>query len=100
MKIAILSCFYPYRGGISQFTACLLNELRRSNDVKAFNFSRQYPEMLFPGKPRYVSPDDEAVAVDSVSLLDTANPFSWDTVSQRLSPNFHPVRRIVQSLVV
>lgn len=77
MKIAILSCFYPYRGGISQFNACLFNELSRSNDVKAFNFSRQYPEMLFPGKTQYVSPDDEAVAVESVSLLDTANPFTW-----------------------
>ena len=51
MKIAILSCFYPYRGGISQFNACLFNELSRSNDVKAFNFSRQYPEMLFLVRP-------------------------------------------------
>lgn len=77
MKIAILSCFYPYRGGISQFNACLYTELSRRHDVKAFNFSRQYPEFLFPGKTQYVTPDDEAVAVDSESLLDTANPFSY-----------------------
>ena len=77
MKIAILSCFYPYRGGISQFNACLYGELSRNHDVKAFNFSRQYPEFLFPGKTQFVTEDDEAVPVESVSLLDTANPFSY-----------------------
>ena len=77
MKIAILSCFYPYRGGISQFNACLYDELRKNHIVKAFNFKRQYPEFLFPGKTQYVTPDDEAVPVESESLLDTANPFSY-----------------------
>ena len=77
MKIAILSCFYPYRGGISQFNACLYGELSRTHDVKAFNFSRQYPEFLFPGKTQFVTEDDEAVPVESTSLLDTANPFTY-----------------------
>ena len=77
MKIAILSCFYPYRGGISQFNACLYDELSRNNIVKAFNFSRQYPELLFPGKTQFVTADDEAVPIESDSLLDTANPFTY-----------------------
>ena len=77
MKIALLSCFYPYRGGISQFNACLYNELSKNHIVKAFNFKRQYPEFLFPGKTQFVTEDDEAVPVESVSLLDTANPFSY-----------------------
>ena len=77
MKIAILSCFYPYRGGISQFNACLYGELSKDHVVKAFNFSRQYPEFLFPGKTQTVTADDEAVPVESESLLDTANPFSY-----------------------
>ena len=77
MKIAILSCFYPYRGGISQFNACLYEELSKSHIVKAFNFKRQYPEFLFPGKTQFVTADDEAVPVESVSLLDTANPFTY-----------------------
>lgn len=77
MRIAILSCFYPYRGGISQFNACLYGELSKNHIVKAFNFKRQYPEFLFPGKTQYVTADDEAVPVESESLLDTANPFSY-----------------------
>ena len=77
MKIAILSCFYPYRGGISQFNACLYDELSRNHIVRAFNFKRQYPEFLFPGKTQLVTDDDEAVPVESTALLDTANPFTY-----------------------
>lgn len=77
MKIAILSCFYPYRGGISQFNACLYGELGKEHVVRAFNFKRQYPDFLFPGKTQYVTADDEAVPVESISLLDTANPFTY-----------------------
>lgn len=77
MKIAILSCFYPFRGGIAQFNAALYNELGKSDNVRAFNFTRQYPDFLFPGKTQYVTPDDEAMPVESTALLDTANPLSW-----------------------
>ena len=77
MRIAILSCFYPYRGGISQFNASILGELGKRHTVQAFNFKRQYPEFLFPGKTQFVTEDDQAVPVESVSLLDTANPFTY-----------------------
>ena len=84
MKIAVLSCFYPYRGGISQFNACLYGELSKEHVVKAFNFKRQYPEFLFPGKTQYVTADDEAVPVESVSLLDTANPFTYHSTYREI----------------
>ena len=84
MRIAILSCFYPYRGGISQFNACLYNELGKKHIVKAFNFKRQYPEFLFPGKTQFVTPDDEAVPIESESLLDTACPFSYVSTLKKI----------------
>ena len=77
MRIAVLSCFYPFRGGISQFNASLYLELGKSHTVKAFNFKRQYPEFLFPGKTQYVTKDDDAVPIESEALLDTANPFTY-----------------------
>ncbi len=77
MRIAILSCFYPYRGGISQFNACLFEELGKAHTVKAFNFRRQYPGLLFPGKTQYVTEDDEAARIDSTRILDCANPFTY-----------------------
>ena len=77
MKVAILSSFYPLRGGISQFNASLLAGLGKLHDVRAYSFKRQYPEILFPGKTQYVTPDDEAVPVEAEALLDTVNPFTW-----------------------
>lgn len=77
MRIALLSCFYPFRGGISQFNASLYLELGKSHTVKAFNFTRQYPEFLFPGKTQYVTKDDDAVPIESDALLDTANPLTY-----------------------
>ena len=77
MKIAILSCFHPFRGGIAQFNACLANELGREHIVKGFNFTTQYPSALFPGKTQFVSADDSAPSHDSVRMLSTVNPFTW-----------------------
>ena len=77
MRIAILSSFYPLRGGISQFNASLLEELGKCQDTRAYSFSRQYPGLLFPGKTQYVTPDDEATPVRAEALLDTVNPLSW-----------------------
>ena len=85
MRIAILSCFYPYRGGISQFNASIFGELGKRHVVKAFNFKRQYPEFLFPGKTQYVTDTDSAVPVESVSLLDTANPFSYARTAREIA---------------
>jgi len=89
LRVAILSCFYPYRGGISQSNASLVVELGKEHDVKAFNFKRQYPELLFPGKTQFVTSEDEdAVNVESVPVLDSINPFSWvSTVRQIRSWN-------------
>lgn len=84
MKIAILSCFYPYRGGIAQFNANLFEELGKTHDVRAFNFSRQYPDILFPGKTQYVTPEDEAVSIEAEALLDTANPLSWGRTARAI----------------
>lgn len=50
MKIAYLSVFYPFRGGIAQFNANLYRELEKTHTVQAYNFSRQYPSLLFPGR--------------------------------------------------
>lgn len=85
MKIAILSCFYPFRGGIAQFNANLLKELGDRHDLRAFNFTRQYPSFLFPGKTQKVTPQDNAVSVESTALLDTANPFTWGKAAKTIA---------------
>ena len=84
MRIAILSCFYPYRGGIAQFNASLFEQLGKGNEVKAFNFKRQYPDFLFPGKTQFVTEEDEAVPIESEALMDTVNPFTWIRTARRI----------------
>lgn len=78
MKIAILSPIYPYRGGIAQFSAMLYQALTdEGHEVKAFNFKRLYPGLLFPGKTQYVEGKDNVIVVESDRLLDSINPVSY-----------------------
>jgi glycosyltransferase involved in cell wall biosynthesis len=82
MRIAFISVFYPYRGGIAQFNAQLYEALQENHTVQAFNFTRQYPDFLFPGKTQYVTPEDKAIPVESARTLDSINPFSWQRTAR------------------
>lgn len=84
MKTAILSAFHPFRGGIAQFNGNLYHELGKIADVKAYNYSRQYPGFLFPGKTQYVSAGDDSFPIDSEAVLDTANPFNWPSAARKI----------------
>ena len=84
MRIAYLSTFYPFRGGISQFNARLLGELGKSHTVQAFTFKRQYPDFLFPGKTQKVGPDDNVADVGAIPVLDTANPLSYPAAARAI----------------
>lgn len=85
MKLAILSPFYPFRGGISQFSAMLYTELEKEgHTVKAFNFKRLYPDFLFPGKTQYVGEEDRAIPIRSERLLDSINPFTYATTAKAI----------------
>jgi glycosyltransferase involved in cell wall biosynthesis len=77
MKIAYLSTFYPYRGGISQFNALLYRTFEKNNEIKAFTFTRQYPDILFPGQIQYVTENDVVDKIEVARVLDTINPFSY-----------------------
>ena len=84
MKIAFLSAFYPFRGGIAQFNANLCKELQKEHEVIPYTFKRQYPEFLFPGKTQYVTENDSAVTVKSIPVLDTANPLNYRTTAREI----------------
>lgn len=84
MKIAYLSTFYPFRGGIAQFNARLLKSLSKFGETRAFTFKRQYPNFLFPGKSQFVQPEDNAEVVESLQLLDTINPISYFSTARAI----------------
>ena len=84
MKIAYLSTFYPFRGGIAQFNASVYRELEKSNEIKAFTFLRQYPDFLFPGTSQMVGAEDKVDKIESARVLDTINPITYLSTARRI----------------
>jgi glycosyltransferase involved in cell wall biosynthesis len=84
MRIAYLSTFYPFRGGIAQFNASLYREFEKNHEVKAFTFKRQYPDILFPGQSQFVTENDKPDIIESERVLDTINPFSYTSSAKRI----------------
>lgn len=76
MKIAILSIFPPYRGGIAHFNVKLYETLSQRHQVSVINFSRQYPNLFFPGKSQLDSDYRENNSFDK-RIIDSINPVSW-----------------------
>ncbi|MBT5147775.1 MAG: glycosyltransferase, partial [Flavobacteriales bacterium] len=77
MKIAIASTFHPYRGGIAQFNDALAIALRTEGHmVNCFNWSRQYPAILFPGVAQTKSGTSTPPRSTSAPL-DSISPNSW-----------------------
>ncbi|MCK5742096.1 MAG: glycosyl transferase, partial [Chlorobi bacterium] len=85
MKIAYLSTFYPFRGGIAQFNALLYRVLEKQHDINAYTFSRQYPKILFPGSSQMVGDNDPADKIPSKQVLDTINPITYFTASGKIN---------------
>lgn len=78
-RVAFLSTLYPFRGGIAQSNANLYHGFQELGyETHAYTFTRQYPDLLFPGKSQYVTEKDEtAAAVNAEQLLDTLNPLTY-----------------------
>jgi len=89
-KIAYLSTFYPFRGGIAQFNASLYKALvENGHEVNAYTFSTQYPNFLFPGKTQLVTEKDDAEVIPSKRILSTVNPLSYISAASSIK-KFNP----------
>jgi len=79
MKIAYISTFPPFRGGISQFNVLFSEELEKQHhSVFPFTFTTQYPDILFPGSSQYLSPAEiETTEFESKRILSTINPLTF-----------------------
>ena len=74
-KIYIVSPFYPYRGGIAQFSDALASSLKSTNDIQKVNYKRLYPAFLFPGKSQFIEDQYESYQMVNDGI-DSINPFS------------------------
>ncbi len=85
MRVASVGPAYPYRGGIAYFNARLYLALReRGHQVLAVNFTRQYPNVLFPGTTQKEK-SRLAPQIPSEQLLDSIGPLSWWRTARRLT---------------
>lgn len=87
MKIAQLSTFPPFRGGIAQFNSSLYHALSKKHTLQAYNFKRQYPSILFPGKTQLTQ--EKEITLEAQRLLDSINPFSYFSTAKEIR-KFNP----------
>ncbi len=86
LRFCLIGPSYPYRGGISHYNTRLAIELAERHDVHSVNFSRLYPDFLFPGKTQY-DESGSPLEAPSVRLVDSINPFTW------IRAGFHVARK-------
>ena len=79
--IAFQSVFPSYRGGISKFSDHLYQALSEWYPVRAFNYKKLYPPLLFPGTSQFLEESDEPYAHPT---LHAYNPFNWKSAYRRM----------------
>ena len=83
MQLALISVAPPYRGGISKHTSILVEKLSQNHSVDVINYSRQYPDFLFPGETQYL--DDKSENDNSSRMIDSINPLTWFSTGNKLA---------------
>lgn len=93
LRICLVGPSYPYRGGISHYNTRLAIELEKRHEVRIVNYSRLYPEFLFPGKTQ-LDESDTPFSFPSRRIIDSMNPFTW------VRTGFHIAAMRPQAVVV
>jgi len=94
LRICLIGPAYPYRGGISHYNTCLARELQKKHTVRVVNYSRLYPEFLFPGRTQY-DESESPHKVESERLIDSINPLTWIRAAFNIA-RFDPDLVVVQ----
>jgi len=81
----IISAAYPYRGGISDSTHSLVNQMSSQNIYcEVWTFKLLYPKFFFPGKTQY---SKEVLKSDFkiVRQINILNPINWIITAQKIN---------------
>ena len=85
MKIVIIGPIYPYRGGISHYTAMLTQAFTKADhQVEVISFRRQYPPWFYPGSSDK-DPSLIHLSTQGHFLLDPFLPWTWHQVANEIS---------------
>ena len=64
MRIAYLSTFYPFRGGIACLMFRFLENSKAGHTTQAFTFTTQYPQFFISGETQFVQENDIVDKID------------------------------------
>ena len=81
----IISSAYPYRGGISDSTHSLVNQMSNQNiSSEVWTFKLLYPKFFFPGKTQY-SQEVLKSNFKIVRQINTLNPINWILSARKIN---------------
>ncbi len=83
MKTAFVGPAHPYRGGIAHFGARLAHELNNNHEIQFINFTRLYPNFLFPGKTQ-IDNSNSPIDFPNERLIDSISPRSWRITGEHI----------------
>jgi D-inositol-3-phosphate glycosyltransferase len=86
-RIAIIGPAFPFRGGIAHHTNMLSLYLqRRGHKVDLITFTRQYPQLLYPGPSQEETGNVAGFGNQVISqrMIDSINPLNWLQVGKQL----------------
>lgn len=83
-KIVLIGPVYPYKGGISHYTALLYQALKEEFDVKMISFKFQYPKFLYKKEQKDFSNDTFKIK-ETDFCLHTANPINWICTAKKIN---------------
>ncbi len=84
MRWALLGPLHPYRGGIAHYGALLADELARTDEVRAVNFRRLYPRLLFPGRTQF-DESESPIRFEAPRLVGSLDPLSWERTARHVA---------------
>ncbi len=82
-KIVMIAPVYPFKGGISHYSALMYKALSKKYDVDLMSFKLQYPKFLF--KKEQKDYKNDKLKIDGVDFcINTINPFNYISTALKI----------------
>jgi glycosyltransferase involved in cell wall biosynthesis len=95
MRISLVGPVFPYRGGISHYTASLARALQTAGHaLQVVSFRRQYPAWLYPGQTDK-DPSTHPIKTEAEYILDPLLPWTWAQAARCMNA-FQPDLVVIQ----
>jgi len=77
----------PFRGGISQYNAQLINEMNKIENFQVVSFKKMYPKLFYPGKSEYDFSQSWTTPPNTTFSIKLLNPLTWRKAVNLINQN-------------